>query len=399
MFLERLYWEDGLRLDSKVLDKSDTTLAEKAAYANFLPSNLRQGIVSFDLDMESLSSGLILVKELKLYIEDKSLVLFDKTYPLSVQVKDEELAAAIPLFLNISEKVKEKEGNKYITNHLSLSVERDYNVKYSIQIALFKSNNGQLEAVDYDFPLLTLDHYLMDNLFLNMNRLVAELKAFNKFVFSISRPYASIYLSFLITRLDRELRFSEKNRINVNPLHIFNIIHDIYSLMQVSTDDGAENIQHIIYDFYKPISKFRLLIEKLFDICKHKKISNFVQFHLQGQKYICEDFPDEFFVAKRHYFVIKRKHDAPNNARFDNKNVIRITSISRNKSIVTLSLSGLKLEEVDTSMTNFAISLNNLDTLYEIKKGSEWDFVLADRSAVFSAFPESQNFEFFIAFT
>lgn len=78
---------------------------------------------------------------------------------------------------------------------------------------------------------------------------------------------------------------------------------------------------------------------------------------------------------------------------------MRITSISRNKNVVTLSLSGVKLVEVEHSMMNFTTRVDNIDAIYEIQKGSEWDFILADSSAVFTAFEGSENFGFFIAFT
>lgn len=114
---------------------------------------------------------------------------------------------------------------------------------------------------------------------------------------------------------------------------------------------------------------------------------------------ICESFPEEFFVATRYYLFLKRKATAPANVRFENKNALRITSISRNKNIVALSLSGVKLVDVECSMINFTTRFDNIDAIYEIQKGSEWDFILADSSAVFTAFEGSENFDFFIAFS
>ncbi|MDE4986610.1 intracellular growth locus, partial [Francisella tularensis subsp. holarctica] len=54
MFLERIYWEDGLRLDSDNLDKSNLSVLERLSTASYLPANLNKVIVSFDLDVESL---------------------------------------------------------------------------------------------------------------------------------------------------------------------------------------------------------------------------------------------------------------------------------------------------------------------------------------------------------
>lgn len=88
------------------------------------------------------------------------------------------------------------------------------------------------------------------------------------------------------------------------------------------------------------------------------------------------------FVATRYYLFLKRKATAPANVRFENKNALRITSISRNKNIVALSLSGVKLVDVECSMINFTTRFDNIDAIYEIQKGSEWDFILADSSAV-----------------
>lgn len=75
MFLERIYWEDGLRLDRDILDQSNLSILERSKSANYLPANLNKGIVSFDLDIESLQTGLILVKDLILYLDEKHLFL------------------------------------------------------------------------------------------------------------------------------------------------------------------------------------------------------------------------------------------------------------------------------------------------------------------------------------
>ncbi|QUE30845.1 type VI secretion system baseplate subunit TssK [Francisella philomiragia] len=398
MFLERIYWEDGLRLDKDILDQSNLTILERSRAANYLPANLNKGIISFDLDIESLQTGLILIKELKLYLDEKTFIFFDKSYPLSIQVMTDELAGDVPLFLNVKEKIVEKEGVKYIYNQLSLSLEHDYSVKYSTQIALFKLDRGRLVSDIYDFPLLTLNHYIMQDAFIKLSRIVSELKSFNRFVFSTSRSYAAILLVFLINKLERELKFAESNRLNSSPKQLFDLVHDIYSLIQLNLDKHEE-IDNIEFDFYKPLKKLNLLSDRLLTLCEYRKISNFIKFDLQGRKYLCENFPEEFFVATRYYVLIKRRTTAPANVKFENKKLLRITSISRNKNVVTLSLSGVKLVEVEHSMMNFTTRIDNIDAIYEIQKGSEWDFILADSSAVFTAFEGSENFDFFIAFT
>ncbi|MEY8713665.1 type VI secretion system baseplate subunit TssK [Francisella philomiragia] len=398
MFLERIYWEDGLRLDKDILDQSNLTILERSRAANYLPANLNKGIISFDLDIESLQTGLILIKELELYLDEKTFIFFDKSYPLSIQVMTDELAGDVPLFLNVKEKIVEKEGVKYIYNQLSLSLEHDYSVKYSTQIALFKLDRGRLVSDIYDFPLLTLNHYIMQDAFIKLSRIVSELKSFNRFVFSTSRSYAAILLVFLINKLERELKFAESNRLNSSPKQLFDLVHDIYSLIQLNLDKHEE-IDNIEFDFYKPLKKLNLLSDRLLTLCEYRKISNFIKFELQGRKYLCENFPEEFFVATRYYVLIKRRTTAPANVKFENKKLLRITSISRNKNVVTLSLSGVKLVEVEHSMMNFTTRIDNIDAIYEIQKGSEWDFILADSSAVFTAFEGSENFDFFIAFT
>ena len=42
MFLERLYWEDSMRLDSEVLDKASLALIERSTELNHLPFNLNK---------------------------------------------------------------------------------------------------------------------------------------------------------------------------------------------------------------------------------------------------------------------------------------------------------------------------------------------------------------------
>ncbi|MDE4953198.1 intracellular growth locus, partial [Francisella tularensis subsp. holarctica] len=53
MFLEMIYWEDGLRLDSDIIDKSNLSVLERLSTASYMPANHKKGIVSFDLDVES----------------------------------------------------------------------------------------------------------------------------------------------------------------------------------------------------------------------------------------------------------------------------------------------------------------------------------------------------------
>lgn len=398
MFLERVYWEDGVKLDRDILDQSNLSVLERSRVASYLPMNLHKGIISFNLDIESLHTGLILIKDLELYLDEKIFVSYDRSHPLSLQVTTDELVGDIPIFLDIKERVVEKDATKYIYNQLSLSLEHDYSSKYSTQIALFKLDRGRLVSDIYDFPVLTLSHYSMQDIFVKLNRLASELKSFNRFVFSTSRSYAAIILVFLINKLERELKFAESNRLNSSPKQIFDLVHDIYSLIQLNLDK-VEEIDSIEFDFYKPLRKLDSLADRLLSLCKYRKINNFIKFDLHGRKYICENFPEEFFVASRCYIFIKRKATAPVNVKFENKKFLQITSISRNKNVVTLSLSGIKLVEVENSMMNFTTRVDNIDAIYEIQKGSEWDFILADSSAVFTAFEGSENFDFFIAFT
>ncbi|MDE4965864.1 intracellular growth locus, partial [Francisella tularensis subsp. holarctica] len=78
------YWEDGLSLDSDILDKSNLSVLERLSTARYLQDNLNKGIVIFDLDVESLQTVLILIKDLKFYLEEKKFVFYDKSYPLSL---------------------------------------------------------------------------------------------------------------------------------------------------------------------------------------------------------------------------------------------------------------------------------------------------------------------------
>lgn len=74
MFLERIYWEDGLRLDRDILDQSNLSILERSKSASYLPANLNKGILSFDLDIESLQTGLIIIKDLVLYLDEKTFI-------------------------------------------------------------------------------------------------------------------------------------------------------------------------------------------------------------------------------------------------------------------------------------------------------------------------------------
>lgn len=401
MTTQKISWENGLKLDCDILSKSDRMLIDNANLANYLPLNLPKGIFNFTIDTIALNSGLIQIKKLCIYIDNKKFINFDNSYPLSYQVTTDELAALTDLYINVHEKIIEKDNTKIVSEILSLSNEYDYTAQYSIPIARFRQNNTTLEPLDYSFPILSMDHYLMDDIFVKLNRAISTLKIFNKFIFSTSRPYASTYLSFLILKLKREVLFAEANKSMAKPYDLYSTTHDIYSLIISNTSDDEQYTPEsiITYDTYKAFSTLDTLVTRLFNLCENKNIKNFVQFKLQGQKYVCDNLPEEFFVANKHYIVVKQRPDVEIKSRFTNNKKLRITSLSRYTNIVTLSLSGLKLEEINSGLhSNLAISLNDYDSVFEINKNAEWDFILVDKSAVFSAHEGSKNYDFFIAF-
>ncbi|KEI34545.1 iglD3, intracellular growth locus, subunit D [Francisella sp. W12-1067] len=397
MDIKRIKWENGLKLDSEILSTSDTLNLKSSELANFLPFNLSKGIVSFVINEESLQTGLILVKKLIIYIKDKKFISYDNSYPLSLQIMDNEIAARIPIYLNVNEKIIEKDHTKYITEVLSLSTEYDHTATYSTMITYFRQNETSLEPLESEFPLLSMDHYLMDIVFTNLNKLISKVEVFNKFIFSTTFPHASIFLNFLLSKLKRELFFAESNKSNISPYHIFSLVHDVYSLIIENNIEKQNATTTFQYDFNKAYSSFNGLMNELEKVCEKKSIKNFVQFNRHGQKYVCENFPQEFFTANKYYLVVKKKSEAGTTNQLDKE--IKITSISRYTKTVVLSLSGLKLKKIDASMhKNLHISLGGSDTTFEIERNSEWDFILVDKSATFTAFDGSENYDFFIAF-
>ena len=226
--MKRVDWEDGLRLDSDILIHSDITTAKNNNMSNILPHNLRKGISSFIIDKENLQTGLISIKNIEIFLIDKSFVSFDDSYPLSLQISFDETAMVIPVFLNVNEKSKEIDGVKYIVENLTLSSEYNHVSNSSIKIAAFRLNNLLLEPIETDYPILSMNHYLMDIVFSKLEKLVSSMEVFAKFTFSASNPLASIYLSFLIKKLKRELELAANNKKNISPLSLFQCVHDIY---------------------------------------------------------------------------------------------------------------------------------------------------------------------------
>lgn len=400
MTIRHINWEDGLKLDKDILLESDKLLSRNSNLANYLPLNISKGIFNFTLDHEALKSGLVLIKSLTLYLDNKKFIDFDNSYPLSYQATDKEFANVVDLYINVHNSVSEIDGGKILTEKLSLSNEYDHTANHSTQIARFRNNNTILEPDDYSYPTLSMNHYLMDSIFAKINRTISNLKVFNKFIFSTSRPYASTYLSFLVLRLERQILFAETNKSMVEPYKIYEVIHDVYSLIISNSLEIYSSCDNIIrFDVDKAFSSLDTLVSKLLKLCENKNLKNFVQFKLQGQKYVCEDLPKEFFIANNYYIVVKQKPDVEIKKRFSNKHKLRITSLSRYTNIVTLSLSGLKLEEIDTGLhSHLAISLSDYDTVFDIKKNAEWDFILVDKTAVFSKHEGDENYDFYIAF-
>lgn len=393
---KKIRWEDGLKLDSKILSESDLLGNNYSETCNYLPFNLSKGIVTFNIDVDSLTSGLILVKKLEIYLDNKKFVYFDNSYPLSIKIINDEIAATIPIYLNINETVIEKDQTKYLTDIISLSTEYNHTADFSVKIAAFRSNNSILEPLEYDFPIITMDHYLMDLILLRLNKLISNIESYNKFVFSVSNPHAAIFLRHLIHKFKRELIFAGFNKSNAYPYHIFNSLNDIYSYIGLNSSALKTNIIH--YNFRQAYSSFDALIKEAEIACQQQGIKNFVQFKLVGRKYVCDKFPQEFFTANKYYFVVKEKPGI--NSLLDNLDrYIRITSISRYTNAVVLSLSGLKLSPINSKMhKNFDISLAKTDFLFEIEQNAEWDFIMIDKTATFSSFDNSENYEYFIAF-
>lgn len=397
--MKNIKWENGLKLDSNLLSLSDLFNARNSNLSNFLPFNLSKGVITFDLEKESLNDGLIFIKKLVIYLENKKPIIFDGSYPLSLQIlSNNGIADVMDIYININEKIVEEDGVKCTEEVLSLSTEYDYSANHSSKIASFRINNTILEVIDSDMPILTMNHYMMDSIFQRLNKLIAIIDNFNKFIFSSSRPSISPQLNFLLLKLVRELNFAEFNKSSTSPYDIFNLLHDIYNLLILSDfQTKIDTSSCVLYEFNKAYSKFNQLIDLIEKTCEQKNIRNFVQFENEGQKYICNQLPQEFLTANKYYFVIKKKLD--NEERGKPIKEIKITSISRYTNSIVLSLPGLKLREVDRSMHhNLHISLGEGDYLFEIMSNSEWDFVLVDKSAVFSTFKGAENYDFFIAF-
>lgn len=391
-------WEDGLKLDSNLLLKSDILQSKNSDLSNILPFNLSKGIISFQLEHDSLDMGLILITKLAIYIDDKKFISFCNSYPLSLQIESsDEIATIILLYLNVNKKTIEEKGVKYSKEVLSLSTEYDHSAQQSIMITSFRLNNMHLEMLENSFPILTMDHYLMTPVFLKLQKLISNIENYNKMIFSTSQPLMSPFLKFLVLKLRREINFTECQKDSISPLSVFNLLHDIFNVL-VSSNTSIQNTTPLYnYEFDKAYSKINFLIEEIEKICQQKNIRNFVQFHRQGQKYISDDFPQAFFTAKKYYLVIKKKSGIELETEFLKE--IKITSISRYTKSVILSLSGLNLRKLDKSMHyNLNISLGSNDILYEIESNSEWDFILVDKSATFTAYELYDNYDFFIAF-
>lgn len=81
----------------------------------------------------------------------------------------------------------------------------------------------------------------------------------------------------------------------VKPYDLYSTIHDIYSLIISNTSDDEQYTPEsiITYDTYKAFSTLDTLVTRLFNLCENKNIKNFVQFKLQGQKYVCDNLPEK----------------------------------------------------------------------------------------------------------
>jgi predicted component of type VI protein secretion system len=396
---KRLKWENGLKIDSQVLTLSDALTAEAFERANLLPFNLSNGIISFELDKKSLITGLVLIKKLQIYIENKKFISFDNSYPLSLQVqKTDEIAPIIPIYINLNDRTVEYNNKKCVGEVLSLSTEYDYTSAYSIIISSFRMNNSSLEMIENDFVIFTMNHYLMDEIFLKFHQMVSKVENYNKYIASSLHHSIYIYLNYLLLKFKRELSFAELNKESVSPLEMFNHAHNILSFLY-SCNMQNKDIPYttLRFDMGRSYDSLNQVINQIEKFCTQPVLKNFVQFHKVGQKYICENFPQEFFSAKKHYFIIKNKPDIKLTNKLTKE--IKITSISRYTNNVVLSLPGIKLKEVDNQMhQDLYISLGRDDLMFKIESSSEWDFILVDKSATFISQDIYENYDFFIAF-
>ncbi|MDE5000958.1 intracellular growth locus, partial [Francisella tularensis subsp. holarctica] len=76
----------------------------------------------------------------------------------------------------------------------------------------------------------------------------------------------------------------ESNRANSSPKQIFDLIDDIYSLIQLNLDK-VEELDSIEFDFQNPLTKLNLLADRLLTLCYYIKINNFIRCELHGKKY------------------------------------------------------------------------------------------------------------------
>lgn len=110
----------------------------------------------------------------------------------------------------------------------------------------------------------------------------------------------------MINKLERELKFAESNRANSSPKQIFDLIDDIYSLIQLNLDK-VEELDSIEFDFQKPLTKLNLLADRLLTLCEYRKINNFIRFELHGKNIYVKAFLKSFLLLLDTIFSLKGK--------------------------------------------------------------------------------------------
>lgn len=398
-----LNWTDGMRLDSKLLTMSDLAKLHYFNSSKLLPFNYSYGCLSLVIDDKLIKYNILKIIDLKLYTPAGWFISLYDDKDLSIKILDLPLGETSPIYLNIIRKVKSDNGVELISFDLDLSSKFSQNHDECFQILNVKQIDDGLEIADCEIPLLSCNHPLIKKKLIEFKNICIILQEQRTNAFSWSKSIFYILLGFFLEKTILKLEQAQVTPFSIMPYSVYEAISDIHVLL-IHNSSVIQNINDIlgkqekyIFDFLKPIESFNNLLEQLLKFCESKTHVNFIKFRSEGNKYIIDSLFEEFLASKNVYLIVRKKDKNTANIEIDH---LKISSLYRNRYIESLSLKGIKLIYQDKSLSKFDFTarLHPFDELYLMEEGSELDFAYSERNFVFSAFQNSNLYDYFLFF-
>ena len=384
---KKVHWQDGALLSAKSFLTQDNLIHDYINSSTSLPFQMSYGIISLDFDSKLLSLGEIKIIECFLYTKDRTFIEIKKNQHNLNLLLTEEKTAIVSVYLNAIEKSIVKdipvlEFEYFLSNNYESSA------THSIKLCEAKLSGDSWELCKYSPALLTCKSITFEPILTELEKIIISSQHLAKHY----QHQVGLYNALVscIFETDFLVKSIKKSPIHYHPFLLFLNIAKLRNLL-LSVSEG-NNDDFFEYNFYSPHDSFSALFKSISYILHKPVKQQIIEFTLDEKSFIISNLSQSFLASKQFFLVIKKPSiDSPD----PDLNDIKISSISRNKHINQMSLSGIKLDFLPESGIH---QLNNplLYKTYSIMPGLEWDHILSEKNMMFESTAQNIDYQFMI---